>query len=346
MTGAALGVDVGGANVKFAVAVSGEVRESGVVPLPLWDRPEDLPARLAELPERSEGARVGLCMSGELADCFEDRESGVRAIVDAAAGVWPAGRLHVLCSDGAWRRPGEVRSRPRSAAAANWLPPALLLARSGEEGLLADMGSTTTDLVPVTGEGVGSGARTDLERLRAGELVYTGLLRTPVCAMIARFRPEPAQPPIPLAGERFAIAADVHLWLGSIDPGEYRWETPDGGPKSREGAGRRLARMACSDPEELGEDGLRRLARQAADAQARRIVEAIGRQRARLGGRFPRRGWATGAGASVMAALLRRAGLALADPPPALGGEHAAAATAAAAAILVGEAPASRDGPT
>jgi probable H4MPT-linked C1 transfer pathway protein len=255
----------------------------------------------------------------------------VRHIVGAAREAWGAARLRVLCRDGSWRSPREVEGRPAAATAANWRAPAEWLARRGEDVLLADMGSTTTDLVPVRGGEAGTDARTDLERLAAGELVYTGLLRTPVSAMVSEVELTGAT--VPVAAERFAVAADVHLWLGSLSPGEYRCETPDGGPVTREASGRRLARMVCSEPDELGTDGVDAVARAAAGAQARRIVDAVGRQR-RRGGRLPRRALATGAGADLLAAHLRRAGLDLARPPGPLAGEHAAASTATTLALL------------
>lgn len=372
----ALGVDVGGANLKWARASGGgegggaSVSSSGVVPFPLWRDPGALTGRLQGLGRRATGegaagghrARhasdghadggdgpsprrastagepppaappdvVALSLTGELADCFPDRAAGVRHIVEAAREVW-GGRVRVFCRDGAWRRPDAVEARPGIAAAANWRAPAEWLARRGEDVLLADMGSTTTDLVPVRGGEAGAGAPTDLERLAAGELVYTGLLRTPVCAMVREVELEGAT--VPVAAERFAVAADAHLWLGSLEPDDYRCEPPDGGPVTREAAGRRLARMVCSEPDELGPGGVDAVARAAADAQAHRVVEAVGRLRRRAGG-LPRRALATGAGADLLAAHLRRAGLELAEPPAPLADEHAAASTATTLALL------------
>lgn len=363
-----LGVDVGGANLKWGVALrddeagEGRVIASGTLPFPLWRDPDALPDRLDEVgrdaaralrraddaagavaPHRPDGAPreagsdssvpdvVALSLTGELADCYADRPSGVRHIVGAARRVWSEPRPRVLCRDGAWRTASAVERAPRTAAAANWRGPAAWLARRERDVLLADMGSTTTDLVPVRSGEIASGARTDLDRLRAGELVYTGLLRTPVCAMVGEV--ELPDGPVPVAAERFAVAADVHLWLGSLAPEEYRCQPPDGGSVGREDAARRIARMVCAEPEELGRDGVDAVARAAADAQARAIVDAVGRQR-RPHGTLPRKAIPTGAGADLVAAFLRRAGLELADPPPPLAGEHARASTATTLALL------------
>ena len=45
--------------------------------------------------------------------------------------------------------------------------------------MIVDIGSTTTDLVPLLDGIPGPSARTDPERLKAGELIYAGIRRTP-----------------------------------------------------------------------------------------------------------------------------------------------------------------------
>lgn len=351
-----LGLDVGGANLKYAVAE--DRREprlvtSGLLPFELWRDPAALPGRLREVdrrvreaqrrlrgagsdasgPAASDPPGVALTLTAELADCFPGRASGVRRIVHAVTSTWPAATCRVWGSDGGWREPDRARAAPMEAAAANWLAPATWLARRGRDVLLGDLGSTTTDLVPVRSGRAGTAARTDLERLRAGELVYTGLLRTPVCALVGEV--ELTSGPVPLAAEVFAVSADVHLWLGSLTPEEYRCEPPDGGARTREGAGRRLARMLCSDQEELGRTAIRALAERAADAQAALVGRAVRRQRERPGSDVPGTACCTGSGADLLAAWLRRAGLeVMADPPAPLAAPHAAASTAGALALL------------
>lgn len=343
-----LGLDVGGANLKYAVAVgrrAPDVLASGTLPFPLWREPEALGEKLREAGARaredppeppwrptSGPPRIALTLTAELADCFPDRAAGVRQVLDAATEAWPSAAVRVWTTAGSWSDPDRVREEPRQAASANWLAPATWLARRRRDVLLGDLGSTTTDLVPVRGGAVGTGARTDLERLASGELVYTGLLRTPVAALVGEVELEDG--PVPVAAERFAVAADAHLWLGSLTPDGYRCETPDGGPRTREAAGRRLARMLCSDPEELGVDGIRAVARRAVDAQARSVVQAVRRLEGRLGGELPGSACCTGVGADLLSAWLRRAGLEVVEAPGPLAGAHAAASTAGTLALL------------
>jgi (4-(4-[2-(gamma-L-glutamylamino)ethyl]phenoxymethyl)furan-2-yl)methanamine synthase len=67
-------------------------------------------------------------------------------------------------------------------ASANWFASVSLAARVARTALFVDMGSTTTDLVPIVDGAIAARAYTDAERLAAGELVYTGLVRSFVMA--------------------------------------------------------------------------------------------------------------------------------------------------------------------
>ena len=56
-------------------------------------------------------------------------------------------------------------------ASANWHASAALIARCCREALLVDMGSTTTDIVPIVAGAVAARGYTDAERLATGELL-------------------------------------------------------------------------------------------------------------------------------------------------------------------------------
>ncbi len=55
----------------------------------------------------------------------------------------------------------------------------------GTEWQVPHAGGPTTDVIPIAGGAVAARGRTDLERLFAGELVYTGALRTNVAALLS-----------------------------------------------------------------------------------------------------------------------------------------------------------------
>src|SRR5439155_1586656 len=149
--------------------------------------------------------RMAVTMTGELCDCFATRREGVRHILDAVAAVIPRDIVSVYRNDGLFADWEDAYAEPLSAAASNWLALAAFAGRYAPTGsaLLVDIGSTTSDLIPLRdGVPVPTG-RTDTDRLASGELVYTGVRRTPACALLGGGG----------AAEFFATTLDVYLLL-------------------------------------------------------------------------------------------------------------------------------------
>ncbi len=258
-----LGLDLGGAHTK-AVLLRGERVEASLLRyLPLWKERGRLGSTLREL-KRWGAERVGVVMTGELADVFGTREEGVRELVKEVRKVW--GKALFLTLRGELVGMREVLSDPLSVAASNWVASGLLVAREFPDSLLVDVGSTTTDLIPLVGGRVANLGSTDFQRLRRGELVYTGVVRTPVPCVLGEVEG------VGVAAEHFAVMGDVYILLGKLHPGEYTSETPDGRGRDEESCRRRLARAFCSDPEEVGEGFLRRSARALHREQVRRVA--------------------------------------------------------------------------
>ena len=114
---------------------------------------------------------------------------------------------------------------------------------------------------------------TDCERLQAGELVYSGVRRTPVCA-VAHAVPF-GRAYCPLAAELFATTLDVYLLLGKIPENATDTNTADGRSATIAAAHQRLARAVCCDQTELPIDQARSIARFLADVQRQRINGAL-----------------------------------------------------------------------
>jgi hypothetical protein len=136
-----------------------------------------------------------------------------------------------------------------------------------------DLGSTTVDLIPLqNGRPVARGL-TDLDRLLNNELVYTGLRRTPLCAVAesVTVRGRPCH----VAAELFATMLDVFLLLGLIPEDATDNHTADGRPATISCAHDRLARMVCCDRDEIDLSEARSIARGFAEAQQNLLSAAI-----------------------------------------------------------------------
>jgi probable H4MPT-linked C1 transfer pathway protein len=235
--------------------------------------------------------------------------------------------------EGRFLEPGEARERPLEVAAANWAAAARFVGRQVPDCLLVDIGTTSTDIIPIAAGEPAALGRTDPERLLSGELVYTGALRTPVEA-VARVVPLWGGL-CPLVPEGFALIGDAYLWLGALDARDYSVSAPDGRPPTREFAGERLARAVCADAEMLDEEAVGTIARALAEAHVLMVADAV----RRVGARHPRLDTAvvTGLGDFIAAEAASRAGLQVMPLADRIG-DAARTAPAAAVAWLLAEA--------
>jgi (4-(4-[2-(gamma-L-glutamylamino)ethyl]phenoxymethyl)furan-2-yl)methanamine synthase len=268
-----VGLDIGGANLKAATNDGDAVDR----PFPLWKHPERLSSELRSLVAAfPQFDLVAVTMTGELADCFSSKAEGVRSIIHAVESATDR-PVRFWSTSGEFLDAVSAASVPRLVAASNWHALATFCGRIVPEGdaVLIDIGSTTTDIIRLRNGTVCSEGMTDLERLTAGELVYTGVGRTPLCAFGLNVLVDGE--PLPLAAELFATTLDVHLLLGHLPEDVTDSNTADGRPAIRTNALSRLARMLCADPDEVGDDRLLRLAEAIAVRQRRLISEAIQR---------------------------------------------------------------------
>lgn len=243
MTKVTIGLDVGGAHLKVARVEDGRVAAVRQFACPLWQGLDQLDAALhtAE-PLIREHTICAITMTGELTEIFESREAGVLAIV-ARLRERLQGELRIFMGLKGFASPQSAVGDPLSVASANFIATALLIAQRLPKSLLIDMGSTTTDIIACD-RPLGL---TDAERLQTGELVYTGLTRTPV-ASIANRAPLAGQWQS-LARDGFATMADVRRILGDLPEDVDQHPTADGRGKSQEESLIRFARGFGRDAE-------------------------------------------------------------------------------------------------
>ena len=263
-TATTVGLDIGGANLKAATAQG----EAITLPFELWRQPARLPAAITDLLGHWPAVqRVALTMTGELCDCFETKRQGVAEILNAVESACVGKEVHVWCTGGVWLTVSEARHQPIVVAAANWHGLATYVGRFAPTGnaLLIDTGSTTTDILRLRdGKPIPTG-KNDTERLRSHELIYTGVRRTPVCALLQEG----------VAAEWFATTADVYLRLGLLPENPEDRSTADGRPSTVAAAHARLARMLGGDGEMTSLEETQQLASNAFARQRQLISEGI-----------------------------------------------------------------------
>ncbi|MFN9368039.1 MAG: hydantoinase/oxoprolinase family protein [Planctomycetia bacterium] len=268
-------LDVGGANLKAADGRGWTHAE----PFPLWRDWRDLDGRLAVILRSGGARRVVATMTGEIADCYASRAAGVAAIVAAIVAAADAADCDAEPSlylvDGRLVTPAEATARPLAAAASNWHALARLASTHAPDGrcLLVDIGSTTVDIVPLADRRPAPLAADDTGRLASGELVYTGMERTPLAAIVRTLPHGGVRRPV--TSERFAESRDAWLLLGAIPEDHDCRDTADGGPLTRDAARTRIARTLLVEPAEFSVADAIAAATRCAAVQARAVARGL-----------------------------------------------------------------------
>lgn len=259
-------------HVKAALVEDGRVRAVVQAPCPLWRGLPALDDAFSALPDWARGEAVhAVTMTGELTDCFSDRADGVARLAGWAAGRL-AGPVMIHAGRSGFVEPARARENAADIASANWHATAAILGRRVPDALLIDVGSTTADLIPIAGGGPATAGYSDAERLETGELVYTGVVRTPLLALAdhAPFAGRRTR----LMAETFAHAADIHRLTGDLPEGTDQQASGDGKGKSLPESETRLARMIGRDRGEGSARAWRALARHFSEAQLRLLHDA------------------------------------------------------------------------
>lgn len=277
-----IGWDLGGAHLKAAwFDGEGGLQQVRQLAAPLWKGLHHLEEALAELdgPLPIRDADHYLTMTGELVDLFEDRKTGVVELSAYMAARLPAGRLRLFAGPRQFVTPVEAAGAHADIASANWYATASWAACQQGDALLLDVGSTTTDLLLLRGGRVAQVGYSDRERLAAQELLYTGVARTPVMAVVDRVPFGGAWQGV--AAEQFATMADVYRVLGWLPQDADLYATSDARGKDLPGSIRRLARMLGADLADADATAWVRVARYVADRQLDALALATQRQLSR-----------------------------------------------------------------
>lgn len=259
-----LGIDIGGANTKIATS-DGNIVELHY--LPLW-KDTTLPQTLKDIAKRLDPDKAGVVITGELADCFEDKLHGLKFIMQAVEDAFVCEVSYIGTNGDIHKHGADIID----LAAANWAASSRLIGEEIGDCIFVDVGSTTSDIIPIlNAKHVAS--TTDFKRLLASELVYMGTLRTNVATLVDKV--ELKQGTCRVSSELFTTTGDAYILLGDIMPETYTCTTADGAGKSRLEAMRRLARLVCADLEEISEDDVMEIARQVKEKQISLLAGAI-----------------------------------------------------------------------
>jgi (4-(4-[2-(gamma-L-glutamylamino)ethyl]phenoxymethyl)furan-2-yl)methanamine synthase len=248
--GQAVGWDVGGAHLKACLLQRGQVFGVMQLACPLWQGLEHLDRAVEQVLSAwpsAHAARHAVTMTGEMADCFANRREGVQRIAERMAGHLQK-PMKLFAGHEGWCHVGDAAQRWEHIASANWLATARHAAQRLGDGVLVDIGSTTTDFIAFRHGRVLGNSLSDAQRLASGELVYHGVVRTPLCGVARRIRWRDTA--FNVMNEFFATSADVYRLTGELDAAHDLYPSADGAAKDAPRTQQRLARMIGLDAQD------------------------------------------------------------------------------------------------
>lgn len=274
-----MGLDIGGANTDCAIIELND--ENGHIKsvkkskryLPMWIKNDELKECLMDLSKEDIDCTDVICvsMTAELSDAYETKIEGVLDISKKVHYTFSDKTVKFVTFEGL-KTYEEILENPLSAAAANWIGTANAVKHIRNSCIFMDMGTTTTDIIPLINKENAAG-HTDVERLGSGELVYTGMLRTNLAAIVQELPVNNINTTV--SSELFTISADVHRILGHITQEEYTCDTPDKKGKDIVSCKRRLCRLVCADLDSLSDDTIEDMAKYIYEKQICQVTKGL-----------------------------------------------------------------------
>lgn len=272
-----IGLDIGGANTDCVIIEFDKkfnlinIRQDKYY-LPFWSEHAKLPECINHLIGKDKIDVACVSITAELADCYSTKREGIIDITNMVHDTLKDSILKFVTFNGL-KDYKYVQENPLSAAAANWIGTLESIKHIKDTCIFMDMGTTTTDIIPIKdGININTGF-SDTERLASGELVYTGLLRSNLTSLARKVPVNGVMTRI--SSELFAITADIHNILGHISEAEYTCNTPDGKDKDVQSSKIRLAHLVCGDIETINDDNLILIAEYLYHKQIQEVEDAL-----------------------------------------------------------------------
>ena len=274
-----LGLDIGGAHLKACLIKNDtflKLIKADLFKTPIWESKNSLVLILRKIEKQWNirgDVQINITMTAEMADCFKNRREGVQNILSIIKRTLSAGNLKIYSAKGLKNIKTTFKNY-KQFASANWYATADILSKLEKNCFLIDIGSTTTDIVPIKcGKILSPTSSTDHLRLQRGELVYLGVFRTSLSSIKKQllFRSKMTN----VIRENFASTADLFRLTEKINSKYDLYPTQDGKSKSKLATRQRLARIIGLDANDVTTEELNGFALQIKQIFVSEIIENL-----------------------------------------------------------------------
>ena len=241
-----IGWDIGGAHTKYTVTNDNSSSLiSKIIPLRIWESLDPLKKLLNNIVnEYGEDYLIinVISMSGEMCDIFSTRKEGVERILSLFNKRLFKNYIYTL-------KFGIILLNKninyKHVASTNWHIIASYLSLLKKNVIAIDLGSTTTDIILIKNNKCINKRIDDFTGLSQLELLYTGVLRTPIFAITKEIKLNGKI--YRLIPEYYATMADIYRLLGIISSKDDYSDTADDRTKSKRNTLARVSRSIGLD---------------------------------------------------------------------------------------------------
>ena len=173
-----IGIDIGGAHIKcVGIDKFKNISYTKYESYQIWNDKKVLLEKLNQINKEVNNNKLtyGITMSAELCDNFPNRKRGVKYIIEACNSLKSKKLFYsnksLLFSS---------KSKIEHLMSMNWHAIGKLCENKVKDSIIVDFGSTTTDFLCIKNFKLRNKGFSDFERINNNELIYKGLIRTPL----------------------------------------------------------------------------------------------------------------------------------------------------------------------
>ena len=173
-----IGIDIGGAHLKcVGIDEFKKISYTKYESYQIWNNKKVLLEKLNQINKEVNNNKLtyGITMSAELCDNFPNRKVGAKYIIEACNSLnskkffYSNKSLHF-----------SSKFKMENLMSMNWHSIGKLCENKIKDSIIIDFGSTTTDFLCIKNFKLRNEGYTDFERINNSELIYKGLIRTPL----------------------------------------------------------------------------------------------------------------------------------------------------------------------
>ena len=235
-----IGWDIGGAHIKVSkINFSKEKTITKQLYCPVWMNINNLNKSILKIKKQlGRSDYHAITMTAELSDIFKNRNKGTKKIINILCEILSEKKTFFYSNAKPFLKKKEALKKTNNINSMNWHATANFISDFYPNCILVDIGSSTTDIIPIKKKRVIAKGTNDYKRLLFNELIYFGVIRTPITAIEKRKN---------LIYENFANLGDIYRVLNKLPKKIDLAPSQDNKSKSKDDSARRIARIFGKD---------------------------------------------------------------------------------------------------